>query len=401
MASRVALLLVTLLLLGVLSIGPAEAKIGIDKSRIDLGKVPAGHSTVRFVNVTNTGEETIQVETRVECNCPTYVTATPASMALSKGETRQVRLDVDVADDANPGIHDYRVMFTEQVVTGGGGSAQGAIGLQLTFQVRAAGLYVTFQGSEGTTYDLAENGTLGFRFANGYENDLEVTVSGTVTFEEEGRDIGPVTFTARGGGERSAVTAGRIQTGLDDDAAPGVYTVALSASWRDPTTDATGTTPQRIVNITLGASAEIRDFAARVEGDRVVFTGTIANTGGTTLEARMVVEVRESGGPDVTRLESETVTIPVDGAEPVSVTWDDPRGARYSASAFAVFQSVGSAQQAEGPKTAERSFEVESDGSAGDDSPLLSDTTTTILVAAGVGLLVGGAIAMVALRRRP
>ncbi|MBW3581733.1 MAG: hypothetical protein KY455_01420 [Euryarchaeota archaeon] len=409
MARPSAVALALTLLVGLFVVPTIHADLGVDRQTFQLGKVDPGLETVRFVNVTNKGTSETSVVAQVECACDRWVTVEPGSFTLAAGATQQVRLEVAVGLEPDPGIHDYDVRFTEVTDAASGGTAKGAIGVKLNFFVRTAGLFLTHTGAQGETlYDLADDGTFGFNLVNGFEEGLDVTVSGAVSRDGDSYEVGPVRFDAEPGGDAASSNRHRVQTGITPDSEPGIYELRLMAEWSNKETGETGSVGPRTVHINIGTSAELRDFTATVEGDAVRFTGTIVNTGGTTIEARMVVEVREGGNPDLSRLESDLVTIAPDGENTRDLLWENARESTYSATAYAVFKTAGegSAFFAEGPRSGETGFVVgdpEADGSPeGTEGPADDgrDLTTTILVAAGVGLLVGAAVAFVALRKR-
>lgn len=311
---------------------PTQAALGIDGGDLDLGKVEPGFQGTYTWNVTNAGTSAITVDTAVECGCDVYVDATPATFDLDPGATQTVTIIVDVADDADPGIHDHTVRFTERATTGSGGTAQGARAQHVVFYVETAAVFIDA---------VLADGTLAAKFINGHAETMDVDVTGTLTHGSDTTTLPSRSFTAEGSADRAKTTPFSIALGLDEDSPAGLYTVNLDATWSSASGGPSDQQSDITFSFTHGEVVRLTHFSHDLRQRSIAFLGTLENTGDAEITAWMVVELREPGRPDASLLMSLAKSIAAGTSVDVEIEWSEATGTEYDAEAYAVLGTDG------------------------------------------------------------
>lgn len=325
-----ALLVVLLLALALMPL-PSAAAIGIDDPQLRLDKVDPGHQSVHMRDVTNNGDEPVQVDLRVTCPCPIYVSVSPESFELAPGQTRSIEIQVDVPLDADPGIHDTRIQVTERSADAPGGTAVASASINAVFFVRSAKLYL----NAASTDDV-----LSARFVNAFAENLTVQVNGTLQGPGIERDVAVFESVAPGHPERSRTTQLQLPLPFQDDDPGGVYTVTVWASWHNASTDNTGVSGPHSIEVAHGALVQLKSFQAVTAPDGLRFTATMASVATQAGEAWLVVDTI---GPDGTTRKVEGPPIGLDPGEEQEVTfgWSPEAEGRYELRAHAAYRVDG------------------------------------------------------------
>lgn len=390
------MMLLAAMLLFVTLAPTASATLGVEPARIELGKVDPGHRSVHTTNVTNTGSETRTVAVQVPPDRPDYITVDPASFELAPGSTQAVTLTVDVAEDADPGLHDYTIKYVETTETGSGGTAVGAQGQLVNFAVRNAKVFIG---------GVTDQGNVFARFVNGFEEGWSVTVETTRTHDGQDVALDPHTFTIAGSETGTTNEQFQVPLGLDEDDPQGAYEVHMTATWENATTGESGSHTAGPFRFVHGAVVAVRDFRAVEEDGGIRFSGTLVNEGEEALDLQLEVQVTEEGRPDTITLLSDPVTVAAGGSTEASVLWEGATGTAYQAVAFAVYEGASSTERVRGP--ASDPIAVSGPGTDGTDGagPTDGDAAggyglgTLVAIGVGAAALAGVVVWLVARRQ--
>lgn len=376
---------------------PGGQAIAFDDPHLRLGKLDPGHQSVHQRNVTNAHPEAVDVEVSVDCSCPVYLAVSPTSFTLRPGERETLTITVDVPAEAEPGIHDNRIRVTERGANGAGVTPVASATIDASFQVRAAAFYVD---------PFAGNETLTARFVNAYDEDVLVSITGTLTGPDIERVFMGIGIPARGSAEGARTTPISLDLPFEDADPSGIYRAALIAEWHNATTGRSGSSGPHVIDLVHGTIVRLVAFSTTPTPDGLQLTGTLRSLSAETLEAWLVVGTTPAGG-DAVMTTSDKIALAAGEEQMVSVHWKPPQTGTYSIEAYALYSTAGGTEGRSDPwPSEERSFQPGSaheddgpgDGGASSITPTPAGSRLLAILAL-VGLGVGATLAIVVNRR--